>query len=265
MPTWRFSGIGSSLIAFLMGTTAAVNTAQAQTAGTVGAVNNDATGQPPGAASRSLDVGQSVVQKERIVTNASGTTQIMFNDRSAMNVGRDSTVVIDRFIYDASAGTGDMAVSMARGVARFVGGQVSHTSGATVQTPVATIGVRGGNITAVHDHNRTTVMVHNGAATVSNAFGSKIVRSGYQVDVDAGSAPGDPHPIDMNFLRAATRRLASQGRQTGGANIPPTDPLASRNQIGVTRRSVDTPNFDLPAAGDDIARGFTAGRNHPYP
>ena len=35
--------------------------------------------------------------------------------------------------------------------------------------------------------------------------------------------------------------------------------------IGISRRAVQTPNYDLPAAGDDLARSFATTVNQPYP
>jgi len=271
MPTWKYTGFGSGLIAFLMGTVAAVGSAGAQAVGSVGAVNTNATGTPPGKTAKALGLGQSVVQNEKLQTDATGSTQILFSDRSALNVGRNSTVVVDRFVYDAAAGAGDMSLSLARGAARFVGGQVSHSSGATLKTPVATIGVRGGNITVLHDvrpnaQGATIVMAHNGSVRVTNALGGQTLRAGFQVVVTAGSPPGEPTPIDMNALRFATQQLASQGGQRGGAATPPTDANAARHKIGETRAQTRAPNFDLPAAGDDAVRGFTNTKNQAiYP
>jgi FecR protein len=268
MPIWKYSGIGSSLIAFLMGTVAPVHNAAAQTAGTVGSVNNDAKGTPPGRSARDLSVGQNIVQNERIQTNANGTTSIIFNDRSALNIGRNSNVAIDRFVYDANAGAGSMAISMSRGAARFVGGQVSHTSGAEIKTPAASIGVRGGNVSVAHDvldaPGATIVIVHNGVAQVSNAFGSQSVRSGFEVIVPRNAAPGTPTPVNINRLRDVTRLLASQGSQTGGARQRPDDANALRNNIGTPRAPATSPNFDLPAVGDDLVRGHSRSRVLPY-
>ena len=132
----------------LMAMTLISGAAVAQNVGNVGAVNPQATGTPPSAsAAHALAIGGSVVNREKIVTSAEGTTQVSFIDKSTLNVGRNSSVVIDKFVYDQSAGTGEMATSMTKGVLRFVGGQVSHTNGASVKTPVATIGIRGGTMT----------------------------------------------------------------------------------------------------------------------
>jgi FecR protein len=260
MPIWKYSGFGSGFIAFLLGTVMPMPAAQAQTAGTVGAVNKDATGTQPGRSRRPLDLGAEIVQNERIQTDTEGTAHIIFNDRSALNIGRNSNVVIDTFVYDASAGAGSMAVSLAKGAARFVGGQVSHSTGASLRTPAASIGIRGGNVSVEHGGEEgsesTLVIVHNGIATVSNAFGSQRVRTGMQIIVTAGQAPGEPTTINLRRLKQLTRRLASNRNQSGGADQRPSDSDAGRNQIGTPRNTTQSPNFDLPATGDNIIRDF---------
>jgi hypothetical protein len=265
MPVWKYSGLGSRLIAFLMGTVVPFHFAYAKPAGTVGAVNNDAKGTPPGAATKPLSVGQNVMERERVETNANGTVHIIFNDRSALNIGRNASIVIDNFTYQPEAGAGSMALSLGKGVARFVGGQVSHSSGATVKTPVALVGIRGGNITVNHGPKGTIVMVHNGIATVSNQFGKQTARAGFQIIVGPNSAPAAAEPINMGQLRLLTLQLASQGVQKGGTIRQPDKDTAGRAKIGSPRAPARTPNFDLPAAGDDIVRGYVNTSNQPYP
>src|SRR5437764_6451025 len=96
-----------------------------QRVGVSSAVNQDATGIPPGATPRRLVLGQEVVFNERISTGPEGQTQILFVDQSTITVGPRSGMVIDEFVYDPNAGTGKLAASLTRGVFRFVGGKLS--------------------------------------------------------------------------------------------------------------------------------------------
>jgi len=52
------------------------------------AVNQQATGTPPGAGARPLVIGQDVVFNERIATAAVGQTQLLFLDESSMSIGQ---------------------------------------------------------------------------------------------------------------------------------------------------------------------------------
>ena len=264
MPLWRHSGFGTSLLAFLMGTTAA-GTAYSQSAGTVGAANVDATSQVPGGAARTVTVGSSVSANEQFTTGPNGTVHVTFKDRSALNVGRNSSVSVDSFNYNETAGTGNMAVSVARGVARYVGGQISHSSGATVKTPAASIGVRGGIVTVAQAGATTTVMLHTGGATVTTNAGQVTLYPGQQISVTSNGPIPPPQPIDPALLRVYTQQLTSQGTQTGGAIRQPTDTDASRNQIGNARPTGQTPNFDLPGVGDDLVRDRARTIFQPYP
>jgi len=260
---------GAAMAAFATGFAPA--SALAQAAGKVSAVNIAATGTPPGARARTLTLGANVAQRERIQTDARGSAQISFTDRASMSIGSNSTVVIDQFVFSGGAGGGAMAATMTRGALRFVGGQISHTSGASVRTPVATIGVRGGVVTIVLEdgpggRQQLRVINHYGTATVTNGAGAFIIsRSGFQAIVGAPDMPpGDGGPISQNMLQQIMERMTSRPGQTGGSNNPPNNQTAARNGIGRTRHAVETPHIDIQAHADDIARS-RPGDSHYSP
>mgnify|MGYP001150534017 CR=1 FL=1 len=224
----------------------------AQNVGRVGAVNQDATGTPPGNASRMLAIGTHVVHKERIQTSLSGSTQILFPDTSTLSVGRNSNIVIDEYVYDQNAGTGRMVASVGKGVLRFVGGQISHTAGVTIKTPVATLGIRGGVVTIVYpvtanyaaaDPNIANckgelIVGHVGSSTIRNSTGSTTVRPGFATCV---TGPNDPIPepfrVSDALLAQIMSNLTSKPGQSGGAIDLPTDQMASRQGLGVSTLS----------------------------
>lgn len=126
--------------------------ALSDTVGTAAAVKPASTGTPPGGSTRTLKVGTSIVSRERIQTTNTGSVQLMFNDKSSLTVGPASDLVIDDFVYNPNAaGNGRFAARLTKGALRFVGGEISHTAGATINTPVATLGVRGGAAFVSHD------------------------------------------------------------------------------------------------------------------
>ena len=157
--------------------------ALAQTVGTTGAVNPASTGTPPGGSTRTLNIGSDVVFKERIQTTASGALQVLFVDRSALNIGANSDITIDEFVYNPNAGTGSFVASLAKGSLRFVGGQISRNSGVTLRTPSATIGVRGSSLELVllsRSNQKTDLYVTDGNVTFT--------------PVSPGGAPPPPRP-----------------------------------------------------------------------
>ena len=234
--------------------------AQAQTVGSITAVNQAARGTPPGAAARTLSIGAGVVRNERIQTDAEGTAQVTFDDRSTMSVGRNSTVVVNNHVFDPNAGAGAQATSLLRGAMRYVGGGVSHGNGATITTPVATLGVRGGvaSFELVQQGGRLALRItnHYGVVTINNSAGRFVLnRQDMQVIVDSpNSLPRALGFVDPGSLAAFDRKLTSVGRQQGGAQQKPTDAMMARQGVRTPRPSVETPPIDLQGAVDDATR-----------
>ena len=235
-----------TLLLFIVVSTVPV---KAQNAGLVGAVNQNATGTPPGAGSRTLAIGTNVVYKEKVVTSAQGSTQIMFPDKSTLNVGRNSSIVIDEFVYDPAAGTGKMVASVGRGVLRFVGGQISHTAGVTVNTPVGTLGIRGGVASIVYpltaeflasDPNLANakgelVICNVGTCTIKNNWGTVTLRQGFATYVTGPNDPiPDPFRIQDASLQIVMAKITSGQGQSGGVPNPPTDQMTIRQGYGTT-------------------------------
>jgi len=141
--------------------------ADAQQVGVAGAVN-PASDARLGGSVRVLELGSPIIHNERLRTSAAGSLQVVFLDKTTLSLGPSSELTIDSFVYDPARQSGKMALSLGKGVLRVVGGDVTHTGGATVTTPVATIGVRGGVATISHDKRSGTQAV-NGYGTVTVA------------------------------------------------------------------------------------------------
>ncbi len=224
--------------AFLLGTglTGAPAVAQ-QRVGVNSAVNPEATGTPPGVAPRRLVLGQEVVFNERISTGPEGQTQILFVDQSTMTVGPRSDMVIDEFVYDPNAGTGKLAASLTRGVFRFVGGKLSKQDNAvTMQTPSATIGIRGGLILVdlTPDGQLQVIFGYGAGVTVTglNGLAQTITRPGFQVTVAGrGAAPSTPSPAPPGTAAALLAQLDGRPGGNGGARTIPTDAAVANSGI----------------------------------
>src|SRR5690606_11364257 len=112
--------------------------------GVVGIATQTLTAKAQTAAARILSTGDDVIFEDLLTTDAKGQTQLIFLDKSTLTIGANSSVVIDKFIYDPARSSGKMAVSSTKGVLRFVGGALSKKEPVTIKTPAATIGIRGG-------------------------------------------------------------------------------------------------------------------------
>ncbi|HEY8565465.1 MAG TPA: FecR domain-containing protein [Beijerinckiaceae bacterium] len=214
--------------------------ALAQEIGTAGAVNPAATGTPPARPTRVLELGARVIHKERIRTVDGGNVQLIFIDKTTLSIGPNSDIVIDEFVYDPNTGTGRMAASMAKGVLRFVGGNTSHTGGATIKTPAATLGIRGGVATVTHGAEGTKAINHFGILSVATAAGTEIIRRpGFAVTVASPAAvPPAPKRVAQAEVEQANGELSSRSGQSGGARQRPTDDTASRAGVGQVNAQV---------------------------
>ncbi len=243
--------------------------AQAERVGNVGAVNLSAQGTPPGAARHALSVGLGVEKRERIETSTDGSAQIVFNDSSTMTVGRNSSVVIDEFIY--RSGGGAQGVSVAKGVLRFVGGGVSHGSGAQLKTPTASIGVRGGSVLVRVGGECGTLVVHEyGIVDVGGAPGDSqtLNRAGYGVCVNSGGV-SEPFRVPPEIVAAILSQMASQNGQSGGARRKPSNEEADLGLGNDRPPSIDPPpGLDALAAmwaGNALVQSRANVENQPLP
>src|SRR6185437_12405748 len=119
--------------------------ALAQSVGVAAAVNQSALGTPPGTKTRTLSLGDKVIHNEKIATNGKGLLQILLADGTSFTVGPNSNMTIDSFVYDPDADTAKVVATFGKGVFRFIGGRTSKTpDGAVLNTPVGTVGIRGG-------------------------------------------------------------------------------------------------------------------------
>ena len=135
----RLISAHTALVLATSGFVLAAGPAISQTVGKAAAVNPAATSS----SGRTLTLGSEIIHKERIRTNTGGSLQLLFLDRTTLNIGPNSDVLIDEYVFDPNTNTGKMSVSLGKGLMRFVGGQISHQGNAQVKTPTATIGIRG--------------------------------------------------------------------------------------------------------------------------
>jgi hypothetical protein len=96
------------------------------------------------------------------IRTAQGKIGITFQDDTKVQVNENSKLVIDDFVYDPKKGTGKVALNMALGTVRYASGQIAKNSpqAVLVNTPTATVSVRGTDFTATVDElGRSTVIL----------------------------------------------------------------------------------------------------------
>jgi hypothetical protein len=105
---------------------------------------------------------QSGIEMKDTITTANGKAGITFQDDTKVQITEHSKLVIDNFVYDDSKKTGKLGIKMALGTIKYASGQIakSDPQQVVVETPTATIGVRGTDFSGTVDEiGRSTVIL----------------------------------------------------------------------------------------------------------
>lgn len=188
--------------------------------GVMGASNPDLRGTPPAASQRLLVTGDAVFQNEEIVSGPNGLGFAMFPDQTTLTIAPNSRIVLDEYVYDPETATGGVAMTLTRGALRFVGGRITKSADATIRTPTATIGIRGGAAmieTEEDGAGRVTFVAGEYARVASGDETVVISRTGGVAEFGAIDSPSAAYAgvIDAATTAIIAARFSSAGN--GGA------------------------------------------------
>ncbi|UFS70493.1 FecR domain-containing protein [Geomonas sp. RF6] len=90
-------------------------------------------------------VGFQLLRGDRLLTGSNGTMGVLLEDDTALSLGPSTESTIEHFAYDPARGSLGMVVRVARGVFGYLSGKIAKLAPGSVrvETPVATLGVRG--------------------------------------------------------------------------------------------------------------------------
>ncbi|MCH2631934.1 MAG: FecR domain-containing protein, partial [Nisaea sp.] len=180
-------------------------------------VKNKVLGEPPKMVQRRLKTGLEVYFNEKVETGPVGRTQLLFKDGTAITIGPNANMTIDKYVFDPNAGTGDMALSVTKGVFRIVGGRISKRKPIKLKTPVATLGVMGGIV--------VVDQAANGKLNADFLFGNKMTVTANNVTVTtripgrfisvtgSGQAPGPSQKRDRAEMKKNLEKLEGGGAE----------------------------------------------------
>ena len=102
------------------------------------------------------------VEMKDTITTANGKTGITFQDDTKVQITEHSRLVIDNFVYDGEKKSGKLGIKMALGTIKYASGQIAKNDPqqVMVETPTATIGVRGTDFSGTVDEiGRSTIVL----------------------------------------------------------------------------------------------------------
>ncbi|MBV6486588.1 MAG: hypothetical protein GHHEDOFH_00523 [Pseudorhodoplanes sp.] len=122
-----------------------------------------------------LNTGDVVLKGDVVQTGAGASLGIVFSDGTAFSLAANARMVLNDFVYSAGASNNSALISLVQGSISFVAGQVAKTGDMRVDTPVATMGIRGTavlvEINANNGQTKFSVMVEpNGTVGSFNLY-----------------------------------------------------------------------------------------------
>ncbi len=88
-------------------------------------------------------VGDLVYKGDIVATGADGAIGITFTDGTAFNLSSNARMVLNEFVYDPNGKSNSTFFSLSKGTFTFIAGKVARTGDMKIDTPVATMGIRG--------------------------------------------------------------------------------------------------------------------------
>jgi hypothetical protein len=88
-------------------------------------------------------VGDLVYLGDVVQTGLDGRVGINFTDGSSFNLSSNARMTLNEFVYDPNGKSNSTLFNLTKGTFTFVAGSVAKTGDMKVDTPVATMGIRG--------------------------------------------------------------------------------------------------------------------------
>jgi hypothetical protein len=88
-------------------------------------------------------VGDVVYLGDVVQTGADGRVGINFTDGTSFNLSSNARMALTEFVYDPNGKSNSSLLSLTKGTFTFVAGNIAKTGDMKIDTPVATMGIRG--------------------------------------------------------------------------------------------------------------------------
>jgi hypothetical protein len=88
-------------------------------------------------------VGDLVYQGDVVQTGADGAVSINFADGTSFNLSKNANMTLNEFVYDPNGKSNSTLFNLTKGTFTFVAGKIAKTGDMKIDTPVATMGIRG--------------------------------------------------------------------------------------------------------------------------
>jgi len=196
-----------------------------------------------------ISIGSQVFRDETVQTGPSGVLELQFVDKTRLALGASSAVTLDRFVYSGNK-SDSIVLGLSKGAFRFATGVASKKS-YQIQTPLASIGVRGTRFTARVTNGVMRVTLEEGGLDVCAKAGSCASLNKRNETVDV-YRDGTIKRVKTAFIPAL---YCSQGAGSlcvsyGSNKVGPIDPATGNAPDAAPANAAPTRASSPPSAPD---------------
>ena len=122
-------------------------------------------------------IGDPIFLGDILQTGADGRVGVTFTDGTAFDLSSNARMVMNEFVYDPNSNSNSTLLSLTKGQFTFVAGKIAKSGDMKIDTPAATMGIRGttphveisddGTVkfSTLIEEGKEKVLERNGAAT----------------------------------------------------------------------------------------------------
>ncbi len=169
---------------------------------------------------RELNAGDQIYQSDLITTEARSSIKLRLKDDTQFELGANASLIAKKFAYQQEAEEDSLSIQLLKGTFRFVTGLIARNKpqSMSVDTTVATIGIRGTNVIGEVDTTSATIILvepedasRKTAIVVSNSYGSVTIdEPGYGTEIpDEFSPPSPPKRMRLQTINNLMRSMQS--------------------------------------------------------
>jgi len=236
--------------------------------GTITEVVNQAYHTPPGATEVPAKVNDALVTDETLRTEEDSTISVRFVDGSELSIEAGSEVVLSDYVFDEQTTASSGVIQLDNGLFHY-NSNGTDDSKIALQTPVATIGIRGTEFLVSVAENATVVDVIDGAVELKPRGGGKAITCQGGQSILVAGAKSDAVCGDYgSFSTAAGVPPATQIADgeakdgTGEASSRDTPAAPGKDKPTDPPDSPDTGNRSGHADGTNPGKGQGHGRSN---
>jgi hypothetical protein len=220
-------------------------------AGTAGRVNfivGEATAISPDNTTRTLFKGDLINSGDKLETAANGRMQIRFTDGSFLALKPNTTFNIEKYSFSKDTPEqGSVLFNFVRGGFRTISGAIGKVNRLNyrMNTPVATIGIRGTDYTVIFINGKLFVTVTHGKVNVENDLGNADVNEGESYVTSKEIVPSLCHGTNqLNNLKIPQ------------PCTPVVLPLETEEGLNLSSQKIDKPTLETFASYNDFTEAM---------